>query len=78
VNRCFDPTATTKAFVSQCGVVVRDKIPIIVREWNKPSKPEDGVSFVHDRSKEGLWEPLMSHFTLPVLETEALTEAMKS
>ncbi len=28
--------ATTKAFVSQCGVVVTDKIPIIVREWNKP------------------------------------------
>jgi hypothetical protein len=32
-------------------IVVRDKIPITVREWNKPAK-EDGVTFVHDRSKE--------------------------
>jgi hypothetical protein len=46
-------TAIAKAFVSQCGVVVRDKIPITVREWNKPSKLEDGVSFAHDRSKKG-------------------------
>jgi hypothetical protein len=42
-------SASAKTFVSQ--IVVRDNIPIIVREWNKPAK-EDEVSFVHDRSKE--------------------------
>jgi hypothetical protein len=66
-------TAIAKAFVSQYGVVVRDKIPIAVREWNEPSKLEDGVSIAHIRSKKGLWESLMSHFTLLVLETEAPT-----
>jgi hypothetical protein len=70
------PTATANVFVSQCGIVVRDKIPITVQEWNKPAK-EDVVNFVHNRSKEVLWESLMSHFIQPVLETEALTKAMR-
>ena len=47
------PSASAKLFASQCGVVVRDSIPITVQEWNKPAKA-DGVSFVNDRCKDGL------------------------
>ena len=70
------PSMNAKAFVSQCGVVVRDNIPITIREWNKPAKA-DGVSFVEDRSKDWLWQSLMSHFTLPALATDELTQAMR-
>src|SRR5664279_2347992 len=73
----LEPRKTTTAFVCQCGVLVRDNIPITIREWNKPAKV-DGVSFVDDRSKDWLWESLMSHFNLPVLATPELTDAMKS
>ena len=73
----LEPRKTATAFVSQCGVLVRDNIPITIREWNKPAKV-DGVSFVDDRSKDWLWESLMSHFNLPVLATPELTDAMKS
>ena len=68
------PIENANAFVSQCGVLVRDNIPITCREWHKPKKVE-GVSFVDDRVKDSLWDSLMSHFTLPALETDELTEA---
>ena len=51
------PAQNAKAFVSQCGVIVRDNIPITIREWNKPKV--DGVTYVDDRSKEMLWNTLM-------------------
>jgi hypothetical protein len=69
------PRANAIAFVSQYRVLVRDNIPITIREWHKPAKAE-GVSFVEDRSKDCLWQSLMSHFTLPTLATDELTQAM--
>ena len=62
------PTKHVKLFVNQCGVVVRDNIPITTREWNKPKA--DGVSYVDQRSKDFLWNTLMTHFTLPPEEDE--------
>ena len=46
------PAKNAKLFVSQCGVIVRDSIPITIREWNKPKA--DGVSYVEERSKDML------------------------
>jgi hypothetical protein len=40
-----------KKFTTQCGVIVRDTIPITIREWNEPKK---GVSFVTKRTKKEL------------------------
>ena len=71
------PKANAATFVSQCGYIVRDNIPITIREWHKPAKG-DGVSFVEDRFKDFLWESLISHFTLPVQATSELTNAMRS
>ena len=56
------PKWTADRFISQCGVVVRDSIPISIQEWNKPKA--DGVSYVDDRSKDELWNTLMTNFTL--------------
>ena len=60
------PLKTARLFVSQCGVVVRDSIPITVREWHKPkAEGAEGVSYVDDIAKDHLWSELMAHFTLP-------------
>ena len=56
------PEKNVQKFVAQCGVFVRT-IPITIREWHKPKA--DGVSYVDDRSKEVLWNKLMTNFTLP-------------
>ena len=60
------PAKNAKLFVSQCGVIVRDNIPITVREWHKPkAEGAEGVSYVDDIAKDHLWSELMAHFTLP-------------
>ena len=62
------PKDVAKKFVKQCGVVVRDYIPITIREWHKPRT--EGVSYISPKGKETLWEKLMVHFTLPAPEVE--------
>jgi hypothetical protein len=44
------PKENVHLFVNQCGVIVRDNIPITIREWNKPKL--DGVNYVNQRSKD--------------------------
>ena len=63
------PKANATKFVNQCGVVVRDLVPISTREWIKP-KGKEGVSYVDDKLKTTLWEKLIAHFTLPVVEDD--------
>jgi hypothetical protein len=57
------PKRTKDTFVHQCGVVVRDSVPISIQEWNKKKDPE--VSYVQDRLKDDLWTSLMTNFSLP-------------
>ena len=60
------PIKTTTKFTSQCGVVVRDLVPISIQEWNEPAKENKdsqcGVSFVSEWFKEALFKKLMTHF----------------
>jgi hypothetical protein len=59
-----EPKEAADVFIKQCGVLVRDRIPITVREWNKhKGAPES--EYVAKRYKEGIWNDLMDHFTLP-------------
>ena len=69
------PAANARAFVHQCGIIVRDNVPISIQEWNKLKKDE-GASYVSDRLKDWLWNKLISYFTLPVLQTESETEKL--
>ena len=62
------PKEVRKKFVKQCGVIIRDYIPIIVREWNKPRV--GGVRYVRNSAKQNLWKKIMVHFTLPVPEVD--------
>ena len=63
----IEPIRTRDAFRAQCGVLVRDKIPISIQQWLKPKKedPEVPTSYVSDMQKEDLWTTLKENFTLP-------------
>ena len=71
------PKKNADKFTRQCGVIVRDQIPISVQEWNKPAKGYQGVTFVDGRAKDLLWESLMAHFTLPDHLTDEEREKVK-
>jgi hypothetical protein len=51
----LEPKQHVTKFVNQCGVIVRDTIPITIQEWNEPKKPHVGASFVDKRFKKDLW-----------------------
>ena len=55
------PEDVAQKYVKQCGVLVRDHIPITVREWIKPK--EGGVFYVGEKAKEKLFEKMMDNFT---------------
>jgi hypothetical protein len=59
------PEANAKTFVHQCGVVVRDAVPITMQEWIQSNNPKPGVIYVEKRLKDALWLQLMEHFILP-------------
>ena len=60
----IEPIRTKEACDAQCGVLVRDKIPISIQQWYKPQDDPE-VSYVNDMQKEDLWTQLKANFTLP-------------
>jgi hypothetical protein len=75
----LEPKKNALKFIRQCGVIVRDQIPIFLQEWKKPTTGYPGDTFVDERAKDLLWESLMSHFTLPDHLTDAdLAKVRKS
>ena len=61
----IEPIRTKEAFSAQCGVLVRDKIPISIHQWFKPKKEDPEVSYVNDMQKDDLWTALKANFVLP-------------
>jgi hypothetical protein len=72
------PKKIADKFIRQCGVLVKEQLPISLQEWREPAKPRPGVTFVDDRQKLLLWETLMEHFTLPDHFTDADVEKVKN
>ena len=64
-GQLIEPYRTKKAFVAQCGVLVRDKISISIQQWYKPKNEDPEVSYVNEMQKNDLWTELKSNFTLP-------------
>jgi hypothetical protein len=50
----LEPRENTLKFIHQCGVLVRDALPISAQLWKKPTKVEPGVTWVDERAKENL------------------------
>lgn len=63
-------------FVSHCGYLVRDRIPINAHEW-KQKKVAPHISFVSDRDKALVWQDVLQHFALDT-EDEALKERVRN
>ena len=59
------PEKHAKLFISQWRVLVRDCIPITVREWHKPKGDAEPGHYVDDVAKRNLLTKLMAHFNLP-------------
>jgi hypothetical protein len=57
------PAAHASKFTRRCRVLVRDNIPITIREWKKIKT--EPVNYVRKRLKNMLWKKLMVNFTLP-------------
>ena len=53
-----------KKLINHYGVLVRDKVPISVRE-RKKRKDAPLISFVSEQEKDILWDSVMVCFTLP-------------
>ena len=61
----LNPSIPRKHFSAQCGVLVRDIIPISIHQWYKSKNEDPQVSYVNDRQKDDLWSELKANFTLP-------------
>ena len=48
------PKNIANKFVRECGVLVKDKLPISLQEQKEPSKPHPDLTFVDDRAKKAL------------------------
>jgi hypothetical protein len=48
-------------YVSQCGAILRDNVPISYREWKGKA---DNPHVVPDSVKQLLWDEILKHFTL--------------
>ena len=72
------PKNIANKFVRQCGVLVKDQLPISIQEWKEPKTKRPDVTWVDDRAKQKLWESLMEHFTLPDHFTKADVEKVKA
>ena len=70
------PEVVATKFVAQCGVIVRDLIPITIRNWNRPANAdEEGTClFVPNHAKYLLWKRLMVNFKLPKIELDPNAE----
>ena len=64
-GRPLEPKKHYTKFINQCGVVVRDNVPITLQEWNEPKKARVGFTFVDKREKKDCFNKLMEHFVLP-------------
>jgi hypothetical protein len=71
------PKKAANTFKKQCGVLVRDHVPISIREWNK-RKGADDTEYVAKRYKEILWNDLMAHFNLLECEDEVAARQLRA
>jgi hypothetical protein len=71
------PKKAADIFMKQCGVLVRDHVPISIREWNKRKGAADS-DYVAERYKDNLWNDLMSHFNLTECENEDAARKLRA
>ena len=74
----LEPKQNRSKFISQAGAIVRDILPITIPEWNKPAAAnDDDPCYVHQVTKDLLWDTLLTHFNLPQNLTKIKKEKCK-
>ena len=63
IGRPVAPKKITNKYVSQCGAIVRDNVPISYRFWKGSA---DNPHVVPDAQKDLLWNDVLLHFTFPI------------
>jgi hypothetical protein len=71
------PKKVADTFKKKCEVLVRDHVPISVREWNNRKRADDS-EYAAERYKESLWNDLMAHFNLPECENEDAARQLRA
>ena len=80
-GRPIAPEKSAKKIISQCGVLVRDCVPITVREWHKPKGRELSAEeaaqglYIDDVAKRSILNKLMSYFNIVPPEEDANEKA---
>ena len=46
------PKNIANKFICQCGVLVKDQLPISIQEWKEPKTKRPDVTWVDDRAKK--------------------------
>jgi hypothetical protein len=55
------------------GYLVRDRIPISIREWKQKINAPD-VSFISDLNKNLLWNDILQHFMLQADDYDGIND----
>ena len=50
----LEPKKHADKFIRQCGVLVKDQLPIKLQEWRAPAKPRPDVTYVDKNKKTAL------------------------
>ena len=75
----MQPLECRRKFINQCGVLVRDMVPITCQEWHPRKDGSNTWTYVDDQTKDLFWEKLLTKVTLPpeVTENEKWMEKVK-
>ena len=54
-----------RKYINQCGVIVRDIVPINLEEWIQPKDENNPTTYVDERLKKLCWDTLLTKVNLP-------------
>ena len=61
----MEPLDCRRKYINQCGVVVRDMVPISLEEWHQPKDEKKPTTYVDERLKGLCWDALLTKVNLP-------------
>ena len=61
----LEPIDNRRKYINQCGVIVRDIVPINLEEWIKPKDVNNPATYVEERLKTLCWDTLLTKVSLP-------------
>ena len=60
----LEPIDNRRKYINQCGVIVRDIVPINLEEWIMPKDENNPTTYVDERLKKLCWDTLLTKVSL--------------